>query len=117
MWLQVPGAHGRYILCQSRGYSVKDVTEILSKRFPQDKFSSTKDGSAIPGFDTSKVCTCISYVRIHCHDQSPCAHAASRRFQELVMSGNEQVIWLCCGGCSPDLPLDPMPCLASGGCQ
>ena len=59
MVAQVPGAHGRYILCQSERYSVKAVAEILAKRFPQYKFSSTKEGGPMPGFDTSKVRTSV----------------------------------------------------------
>ena len=42
-------------MCQSERYSVKAVAGILSKRFPQYKFSSTKEGSPMSGFDTSKV--------------------------------------------------------------
>ena len=65
-WLQVPGAHGRYITCHKERYSVKAVAEILSKRFPQYKFSSTKEGSPMPGFDNSKVRGFISSSHALC---------------------------------------------------
>ena len=61
---QVPGAHGRYILSQAGVHSVQSIAEILSKRFPQYKFSSTKGAGPFPGFDTSKVRVLCSWLSL-----------------------------------------------------
>ena len=52
---QVAGAHGRYIVTQSGLHSIKYVAEVLSKRFPRYKFTSTKEADQSYGFDTTKV--------------------------------------------------------------
>lgn len=61
--VQVPAAHGRYIVCYSGTCSAKLVGEVLSKRFPQYRFNCTQDAWPIPDFDTSKVCALSSYRR------------------------------------------------------
>lgn len=53
--VEVPGAHGRYIVSQSGLYSTKFTAEVLSRRFPQFRFTASKDAGSMGGFDTTKI--------------------------------------------------------------
>ena len=52
---QVPGAQGRYILSHEYSASTKDISDVLSERFPQYKFPAGEDTPSQRTVDSSKV--------------------------------------------------------------
>ena len=74
--VQVPAAHGRYIVCSSGMCSAKLAGQVLAKRFPEYKFNASQDAWPIPDFDTSKARASLlmtpPYCRPEAHRTSPC---------------------------------------------
>ncbi len=61
--MQVPDAHGRYLMSNPSTIPSKVVSEALRSAFPQYKFPPGKDEPSKKVIDNSKVCTPIVAFR------------------------------------------------------